>query len=60
MCLLGKRVPIANPLIGVVDFVIEFFEALDRFVENTNVILAQSLKTLKKLLAGQQEISVVR
>ncbi|MEK6791545.1 MAG: zinc dependent phospholipase C family protein [Deltaproteobacteria bacterium] len=33
VCLLGKRVPIANPLIGVVDFVIEFFEALDPFIE---------------------------
>lgn len=32
-CVLGRRVPIANSLVGIVDFVFEFYEALDPFIE---------------------------
>ena len=33
VCVGGKRVPIANPLIGVVGFVFDFYDALDPFIE---------------------------
>ncbi|TAN61116.1 hypothetical protein EPN18_07280, partial [bacterium] len=33
VCVAGMRIPIANPLIGVTDFVFEFYEALEPFIE---------------------------